>query len=794
MQTEKIYDLSPYRRMQEPEEDDGDGYVEEFERDDDLHLRDYLRVVTKHASLVLGVFVMLVAGTIASVFLMKPLYTATATIQIERNAPRIAPVDGVETETIVVDKYDYYQTQYEVLVSRMIAARVIRTLQLTEDQRFQSDVSPGLVASVIGRARGLFTGTARTAAPNVLGVDPALLERYRAMLSIEPVRNSRLVNVSFTSKNPELASAVANAHVQEYTNASLEQRMTMTLKAKQFLETELAKAKDHVIASEVALNHFRKKNDVISLDGSKSDIVISRLGALNDKFTELQSERIRLEGQYRLIRERNFESLPSVIKSPLIQRLKEEAADAEAERARLEARFMPDYPELAAASAKEQQVKRRLGEEIRNTVQGIESAYMVAQKREEELGRQLQDQRTAALSQKDVGADYETLQRDVDTARGLYTNLLERLKDIDVVGQMKMTNISVVDPALVPDVPSRPRKLLSIAMAVMFGLLIGVGLAFFVEYLDNTVKTPEDVERLLHLPTLGVVPSFDGFLSRYKPYTNERQRDARIAENRAGAALPSRVDAPDNGARELIVTSSPESAVAEAYRTIRTGILLSSAVRPPQVILFTSASSGEGKTSTALNQALTLAQAGASVILIDADMRKPRVHLQFDVSNAQGLSTYLSGQATLDSVIHKVFPAAFGELSETVIRHPSARPKGHVSIIPSGPPAPDPPELFGSERMREAVAALRARFDYVVIDTPPVLPVTDALLIATMSDGIVLVVRAQETPSKIAVKALDRIRYTRAKIIGVVLNDVDVSTGDYGEYLEYSFSYYSDSE
>ena len=795
-------EISPYRVLTDPLPDPSLAFGPAgFAQEEEVHLRDYWRVLVKHRFVVLVFFFVTVVTTAFVTFTMDPLYTATATIQIERQAPKMAPVQEVQQiDAMAYDKYDYYQTQFEILQSRTIAARVIKGLGLEDDKRFTGEESSaGLVASMTAWVRSLLPNREEESQtrPEELGVDPKRINQYSKILSIEPVRNSRLVKISFTSKFKDLSAEVANKHVEEYTNASLEQRLAMTLKAKEFLEGELAKSKDRVVTAEVALNRFRKDKGVISLEGDKSDIVSARLDELNKLFTQAQADRIRLEGQYQLIQQRSYESLPDVVSSPLISQLKQELAKNESERAELEKKFKPGYPKMREILAREEQAKGRINAEIRKIIGGIESGYLAAKNREEELAKELESQRQTALSQKDVGADYDTLKRDVDTARALYSNLLQRLKDVDVAEEIKLSNVSVVDHASSPHYPSKPKKRLNLMLASVVGMMMGVGLAFFLEYLDNTLKTPEDVERRLGLPTLGVVPSFSTPAAAYGAYSygyGRSHRASRKERKRAITAAVGEKGTKTSSSKELVVSSHPRSVVAEAYRTIRTGILLSSADNPPQVLLFTSGSAGEGKTVTAINQAVTLANSGGRVLMIDADIRKPRLHRIFKLENGHGLSTYLTGQSPIESVVHEV---PLNGSSDAVVTPQDGNghgvANGKLFVIPSGPLPPNPAELLGSRRMRETLDALRGQYDYIVIDTPPVLPVTDAVLLSTMSDGVVLVVRGQETPVEVAAKSRDRLNYARAKLLGVVLNDVDVTSGDYYQYHRYYYSYYAHS-
>jgi succinoglycan biosynthesis transport protein ExoP len=757
--------------------------------------RDLWRVLVKKRQVILGVLLTSVIATTVLVFTMSPRYTATATILIERQAPKIAPVQEIQqVDAVGSTRDDYYETQFQLLQSRSLAARVIKALALHSDERFVGR-SQGLLASIPGQLEALFRSRedGDRVASDVLDMNPQLINQYLGMLSITPVTDSRLVKVSFTSESKELSAELANKHAEEFISASLDLRRSVALRAESFLEAELAKAKDRVVRAELKLNDYRRDKGIIGVDGEKSDIVSQRLVELNQRFTEAQSERIRLEADYRLVQSRSPESLPSVTSSPLIQQLKQEASRVEAERAQLEEKFLPGYPALAEAAAREKQVKSRLNSEIHKIVQAIESSFLSAEHREEELAKQLEAQRQATLEQKDVGADYATLNRDVDTARSLYANLLQRLKDVDVSGKVDLTNISIVDPATLPLVRSSPRRGLDLALASVLGLALGVALAFLLETLDNTVKTSDDIERRFGLPVLGVVPSFGSVRPAYGALASGdgKGSSSRLMLEGDGDSWSQAASTQSAGSRELVLSKRPTSVMAEAYRAIRTGILLSSADAAPQVILFTSGGASEGKTVTATNQALALAQSGARVLLIDADIRKPRLHDIFDVLNGAGLSTYLTGQSSLEAVIREVSlalsPLANGKSNGSSAN--GAESLGSIHLIPSGPTPPNPAELLGSRRMRETVELLRQRFDYIIIDSPPILPVTDAVVLSAMTDGVVLVVRAEHTAVETVAKAHARLRHVRAKIIGTVLNDVDVRAGEYGEYHGYYGSY-----
>ena len=749
-EAEPQYQLSPYQIIpNEPPAFPPTGGA------DETHLRDYWRVVVKHRWLI-ALFCLIVVTTTAFItFTTERTYTAETELQIDKQAPRVTKIEEVmQPDVFGPEKYDYYQTQFRILESRTLAASVIRDLGLESDPRFLGGTQPGLFRRAFGALRGLFGPSPKVDPESLeLGVDPRLIDLYLDLLEIEPVKNSRLVKIRFSTHEPVLSAQIANAHASAYINEGMQNRYHATSEAQQFLESKLGELKQKVESTEAALNKYRAEHHILSLDG-RENLVVDRLDDLNKRLTMAQAERIQYESQYRLIVERNYEDLPAVIESPLIQRLKEALAKLEAKYALLSEKFKPAYPAMEQAQGEVDAARSRLDAEIHKVVAGITSTYMAAKGREDALREQLDEQKRAAMDLKENSVDYNMLKRDVDTSHALYESTLARMKETTVADSLKFSNVTVVDKAEVPLYPSRPKRTLNLILSLMAGLVMGTGLAFFFEYLDNTLKTTEEVERYIRVPALGLVPSF---APGARPYEPDR------------VAVPAM--ATDGMPRELVTLHHRRSVVSEAYRTIRTAILLSRADNPPRLLLVTSGQAGEGKTITAVNTAITLAQSGARVLIVDADMRRPRCHRVLGTENGHGLSTLLTGQ---------------GDLREAIA------PTGveNLFFVSSGPVPPDPAELVGSVKMRETLAVLREGFDYVLIDSPPVLPVTDGVLLATMVDGVVLVARGQQTPKDVVRKARERLDYARANVLGVVLNNVNVNSGDYHYHNRYTYSYY----
>jgi capsular exopolysaccharide synthesis family protein len=731
---------------------------------EEVHLRDYWRVIKKHQKLILAVFLCTVFACVLFVLTSTPIYTAATTLLIERKAPQAIDIQGALSEAQTPDEYDYYRTQYEILKSRGLAARVIQEESLESNPFFsEEEAQKGLIAklwnSTKARLGGLFSSSLPTKS-NGLGIDPRTIDTYLdEMLEVKPIPRTRLVKVAFSTPDPELSAQVVNAHVRAYIRQGVELRAQANEEAQGFLEEKLVELKERVEKSEAALNNYRRDKGILSLD-DKENIVVDRLTDLNKRLTEAEAERISLEAKVFLIRQKDYDSLPDVVGNTLIQTLKGQQTVLEGEYAQLASQFKADYPRVSQLKAQLGETQRRLNKEIQKVVASIQSAYLAAEANEKGLRDKMEQQKAATLSLKDASVNYAILAREVDTNRQLYDSVLQRMKEMGVAAEVRTSNVSIIDPAEPPLYPSRPRKLLSLLLSAIVGSMAGVGVAFFLEYLDNSLKSPEDVERQLGLPNLAVVPDFlsvdhqdevsaktllDGIKSKTllngrkdKTSLNGRKE---VTQRSIGKA--SRHQSHNNGS-EFILYHHPLSVINEAYRMLRTAILLSRAGEIPRTILFTSATEGEGKTATTVNTAVTFTQMGLRVLVVDADLRRPRCHQILRIYNETGLTELLAGQ----SEVHDVIRPTTTE---------------NLFFISSGTLPPNPAELVGSRKMYETLQALQADYDCIFIDSPPVMPVSDALMLSTLVDGVVLVVDGQQTPRNIVRGAQSRLAQARAK-------------------------------
>jgi polysaccharide biosynthesis transport protein len=620
-----------------------------------VHLRDYLRVIQKRRWTVISAFVITVTLAAVWTFTAEPVYRSTVQILIERENPNVVSIQ--EVMAIDATATDFYQTQYEILKSETLARRVMGRLHLWTHPE-------------IGGAKG---GAAN---------EREQIERFRKRLQISPIRNSRLVDVSFESHDPKLAADVANAMGDEYLKYNLEVKLNATRQAGDWLRQQVQEMQTKVRASEEAFEKFK-------------ETIPSQINA------EMGSG----------IEKKEMESRPEVVNSAFIQDLRAKEIDLTTQIAEASKKFGPKHPKMIRLQSELKSLEAKLEREIQRVVGAVKI---------------------------EESPQYLFLKREADTNRELYEVLLKRLKETVLTENVPRSQIVIVDPARVPDKPVRPQKRKNMLLAVLGGLALGLGLAVFFEYLDNTIKLPEDIERFLGIPFLGAVPS-----------------------HRKSASA---------GPIDLIVQHSPKSPEAEAYRSIRTGILLATADRQPKVVLVTSPGPIEGKTTTAVNLAAAMAQAGNSVLLIDGDLRMPRIHLLFDLDNAKGLSTTLVGESAFDVAVKQ-----------------TAVPL--LSVMTTGPIPPNPAELLGSTRMRDFVHMVSRQYDRVIIDSPPTMPVTDSILLAALSDGVVLVLKESHTTRDSAVTTARRLSDSKARILGAVLNDVDLRS--HGQYYH---SYYHDDE
>ncbi len=720
--------------------------------DKEVNLRDYWKVIQKRKWTIIAFFLIVVVTTAVATFTMRPIYRSTVTIQINKENPQI--VDFKEVFAVNTMDMDYYQTQYKILESRSLAKRVIHDLKLYEHpeffsqpetpfQRWRSEVLSSISTLFLKKESGAENKSVESRK------ETFLISSFLKRLKVEPIRNSRLVKIHFDSYYPELSMQVSNAIATNYIQQNLENRFVTTEQARQWLTKQLEDLKARVERADEELQAFGSKHDIVSLE-EKENVHLQRLKELNEALTKAESERIAKEAIYKQAEERNFESLPSILENKLIMELKQTYVQIEAQYMKLSETFKPGHPEMVRMKAQMETIQKRIDSEINRIITGIKNDYESSLRREALLRKAFEQQKARVMEMNEKAIKYNILKREADTNKELYRGLLQRMKEAGVSAGITASNIQIIDQAELPIKPYRPNKQLNLILAVAVGLLLGVGLAFFLEYLDNTVKTPEEVERLIRLPSFGMVPKLS--LERKK-----------------------RIERGDSGSIELITYTHPKSLLSEAYRNIRTSILLSFSGRPPKKMVITSPNPAEGKTTTVINTAIALSQTGSKVLIIDSDLRKPKVHRIFNGKNGgMGLSNFLSGHTNLESVIRSTeIPNLF--------------------YIASGPIPPNPSELIGSNLFKSMVGLLEERFDHIIFDSPPVLGFADTLILSSFMDGVILIVVGGQTPRETLQRAKDILYQVNAKILGVVINQVDIYRSDYGYYY-YRYHYYYGKE
>ena len=708
------------------------------------HLYDYLLILRKHQWLIVSFMLAVVTIVSIATFRMQPVYVATTRIELGRENANILPFQGTDSYDYMIDLENYIETQSKILTSETLALQTIRTGVLTGQPQFQnSDPSSEAIAT------GSLANQKR----------PPELAAFLGSLSVRRVPNSRLMDISFEATSPELAAQVVNAHIRNYIDQNRRSHYDATTAATTWLTDQLDELKIKVKNSEDARLDYERKNQIWELD-DKQNLTTQRLSEISRQLIEAQGDRMRKQSLFDFAKQGDVDLVPQIRDSMGVQDLLHKRSDLNSQYTEAINQYGPNFPKVLRLQSQLKEIDQNLDREKRAVLVRLGSEYHEAQQREELLTRTLDQQKTEANLMSERMVQYNILKRDAEADKALYDGLLTKLKEAGISAALQSSNIRVVDPAMIPSFPSRPAKGRNVALAFLVGLVGGIGLAILREYMDNTVKTPDDVETLARLPSLAVVPAFE-----------DSKHD--------GSRTKSLKEAIGNGhARhvELVAQHLPKSQMSEAFRALRTALLLSQAGHPPQVILVTSALPREGKTTAAANLAVTLAQLGDRTLLIDADLRKPGVGRLLNMNGGKyaGLSSYLAGVSSLDLV---------------TVQHPSVP---NLSAIPTGPLPPNPADLLSSHRLADALAQLRSKFKFIVIDTPPVMAATDAVILSVQADGVLLVVRSGETPKEAFTRTRDLLVSVKCRLLGVVLNAVNSRAPDYYysyRYYPYSYGY-----
>jgi succinoglycan biosynthesis transport protein ExoP len=744
--------------------------IMEETREEKIDIRDYLRVIQKRRWTVITFFAILVLTVTVHTFTATPIYEATTRLIIDKENPNVVSIQEVMATD--ASGTDYYQTQYKIIESRSVAREVIGSLHLDKSEEFFPKPKDDFISNLKGSIQGTITywrdsiasllrteelATSKTVESKTLeeyAPDSALVSNFIKRINVNPIRNSRLVDVRFQAKDPVLAAKIVNALANAYINQNLETKLRAVQDAVRWLHNRIEDERKMVGKAEHALLRYKQRHGIVTdFSSDVEKITAQKLAEMNIQLVEVESKRVEAETRYKQAMALAgtpdmLDSIPEVLNNDLIREIKSMEVELYKRMSELSKKYGQKHPRMLAIESELKTLQKRRTQEVNRVIKSLGNEYKVALAKENSLKAALAKQKKESLELNKKAIEYSVLRREAESARHMYELLIKRFRETSLTEDMRTGNIRIIDRAEVPRYPVKPKKRLNILLAIIVGLVTGIGLTFFFDYLDNTVKIPEDVKQYLKIPYLGSSPLFSA----------------------KGKGNPEEDTNP-----ELVTLHSPKSTASESYRGIRTSILFSSAESAPQVILITSAGPLEGKTITTANLAVTMAQPGSKVIILDCDMRRPKMHKVFGMARDQGLSNLLAGSSDMDkSIFHTQVP--------------------NLDIIPCGPIPPNPSEMLGSARMATLLNDLRKQYTHILIDSSPSTAVTDAVVVSKSVDGVVLVIRAGATAREIVKNGIAQFEAVGARILGAVLNAVDVGRDSYYYYQYYYYYYGEDGE
>ena len=705
------------------------------------HLKDYLHVLLTKRWVVVGIALLVVFLTALVVFLMTPQYQGTALLLIEPTKVNLTKFEDVYDPTMSqfagseVSRREFTETQYSLLTCEPIMEKVFARFRFGDADEFRDVKDP----------------------------IPAFIKLF----SVSPVRRTRLVEVSFVWPDPKLASEVVNFLVETFILDYRERRLGVTGGGLEALKKKTEEMRPRVSEAAEALQGFMARHGAVSLEQSQN-IVVERLKELSSQLTHLQSLRIELQTRIQSIghaldSRTPLEDLPEIVDNPGMRDLQMEWIKTQQVISDLSNRFGANHPELVTAKSQQDAIRQKIELQVRSILTSTNLEYQRSKQQEEEIQTVLKLQTDEVINLDRLRVEYQRLQDTYNTVNKAYQAILQRIEEIEIssAAGSEEDNIFVIAPAKVPVKIYSPKRLQAMLLACVMGPMIGLILTFFLQYLDTTVKTREEVEKMLGIPVMGFVPA--------------------LREELDGGAAGVVVDG-GRSEYDLLAIHRPRSALAEAFRSLRTALSFSVGAQGIRSFLVTSPSPLEGKSLVSINLAFTFAQTGKRVLLVDSDMRKPRLHKTFSIPPSSGLSNLLAGEGatTLEEVVQK-----------TAVEN--------LFLLPSGPRPPNPAELLATERMRNLIVEMESKFDYVVFDTPPVINVTDSSILMHHVGGGLVVIRSFTTQRAFAQRASELLSGTQGRLLGVILNNADIPKGAYGYegyYYYYSnyYYYYGDSD
>jgi len=738
-------------------------------------VRDYLFVILKRKWLILSLVLAVTSLVTIQMFRAPSIYQGETTIRIE---PK--PKSVLQTKDIVINAQSdpaFWGTQLKLLENPALARQVVLTLDLQNNPTFFGGQSQG---GIFASLRRIFSGPKKkpdanpdsTTALSVVGESEldnralsaeelTKLEPYEDAIiageTIEPIPTTNLVKIKFAHSDPELAQKIANTLAEVFVKNNLTRATLGSTRAEDLLAREIANLQTKIKTDQEKQFIYAKDHNLPLTSDPNGNLEARRLATLSSQLLDAENERKNLQSQYEAARkESDAFSIPDVQTNARVEKLRERISNLKEQREALLMVYTPEWPAVKKIDAQIKQIETDLSKAPTEIVTSMRRRYEAAVAKENSLRRSYEQQKGTTTQQVRDQIDLIAISQELETNKQYLNTLVQRQRELQVTSNDRSNEVTIATYSRLKTTPVGPPRLRNILIAFILSLVAGIGLAFLLDFLDDTVKSIEDVDRYIHLPALALIPA-------------SRPDRARLI------GLPGAPPAAPSESNALAMIDDVRSPIAESYRHLRTSLLLSSAGQPPKTILVTSSQPSEGKTTTAINTAFMLAQTGADVLIVDCDLRRPRLHAQFGISNSRGLTNWLSGEPDLD------------QLLQTYDKLPN------LKLLPSGPVPPNPAELLGSDQMRKLLGLLGERFGHIIIDSPPAISFTDASILSTMADGVVLVVHGGKSSRAVVRRAKQQLLDVGAHIFGVVLNNVKLETQDY-YYAGYYSSYYSDAE
>ena len=721
-------------------------------REKEIHLRDYLNILRKRKLIVFSIFIIIFTVVLIKTLTATPIYEASTRLLIEKtDVSPLMPNYGYAS-------YDpeFLQTQAQIITSYPVAKKVVKQLNL--EQTYDSyvagrDESGFSLNAVVGWIKGLYAVVAKIT--NNVFAKPvktiqeieeeetsradAIAQMIRSAVTVEPLEETKIVNVSFMSANPELALIIANATAKAYIDQLLEMKMQASNYNRKWMGIKGEEEAEKLKKAKKALNEYMKANDIVTVQ-DRATIIPQKLSQLGSELAKAETRQKELETLYAKIKKslnnyEELETIPVIADDSVLKLIRDQILKVEQNIMEQSKKYGPKHPVMVRVKSELTILKTKRNQEIRHIIKTVKNRYELANSNTRDLWELLDKTKKEAVNLNEKFIQYEILKREIENHQNLYNALTSKADEQSITEKAQNINVWVVEKAQLPEFPSKPNRKRNILLGIIMGLFGGVGLALFLEYLDNTVKTPDDIEERYNIPVLSTI-------------SKSKDKDKDLYK---------------------LILDEPSSAIAESFKSLRASIMLSSSDSPPKTILVTSMAPKDGKTTIALNLAMAIAGSGSKVLIIDCDLRRPMLHQVFGLENKKGLSTFIAGTSGI-KIIREGLPE-------------------NLSLITSGPIPPNPSELMISKRLKDLVRALKDKFDFVIFDTPPIISVSDTLIMSKIVDASLIVTRFGKTTYEMMNHGLKQMADIEAKVIGTVINAVDEKKSGY-YYYHYNKEYY----